>query len=543
MLSSLVSSIARGISAGTLMVGLVLASTAAGAQPRWSPLLVYPEASETYLEATSASLLVNGEAVVGIRMGSGAAAWPAVRERRSLATGFRRLRRIGPKEQLQGGPDVRLNRRREAVAAWTSGERGLVAARRTAAGVWTKSRETGLRDLPDSFGGEATIGLSDTGVARAANLSCDTAGTCVAMAAQSAAGAGTWQPLGVLTVGPRAPGSGRPVLAMGEQGDAIVTWVRALDGRVVVADLRRDATAWTEPEAVSSAGSPVGSLVADVGPAGAAVVAWTGTVPSAAPADGVARGVSLATRAPGAGGFAVPERVVGPATPAYVSDVAIDAPGNVAVAWNALDGEGGGTLEVTSRRVGQDGFAPPYTARTSSGEESLPDGDLRLAAARVFLFWDHHHGPGDNSVGAFVGSAGSSAYRRADYYSATGYPEALFAVAANGTGLAARTGLTIQNFDQRRWAGRPRAARLRLLSRSRRPVVRFTLNKRARVQAFALRAATGRAAGRTRPRLLSAGIRTIRLARVPRGNHRIVVRACTAARGCVDRVTPLTRIR
>jgi len=140
--------------------------------------------------------------------------------------------------------------------------------------------------------------------------------------------AGAWGADQILASG-RDASAGRPVVAIGDSGDAVVAWVWS--DWAVEAAVRAPDGRWSAPVRIVGGPRPVGSLSVSIDATGRAVVVWLRRV-GGVPGGGQLSAVLAAEHARGAVGWTVPVTLA-PKANAYIVRSGVDGAGTVVAAW------------------------------------------------------------------------------------------------------------------------------------------------------------------------------------------------------------------
>src|SRR3954471_15804740 len=216
-------------------------------------------------------------------------------------------------------PDVAVNARGDAAAAWThKGTASVDATTRSAGGNWRPAAKlTGLSVI-----GAPRVALDGSGHATAV-FAAVTGNSQPIFAAVSSAS--SWS--GAVELSPGSSGV-NPVIAVNDRGDAVAVWTGLDIGDVVMrASVRPAGGAWSKPKDLSVAAGGI-TTAADVAvaPDGRAVATWS-----------VGGAIEAAFYIP-ASGWAKTNTIV-PSTQLQSAEfprVAIDAGGNATVVWELL---------------------------------------------------------------------------------------------------------------------------------------------------------------------------------------------------------------
>ena len=260
-----------------------------------------------------------------------------------------------PVSTTAGAPDIAVNARGDAVAAWSVAGIDIEASFRPVGGAWS---------APVTFTGtvvsapEVAIGPDGTAL-----VSYDENGDAIVQRRNPATG--LWG------FGTSATSGGRASVAVDGQGNSYAAWIDNATGDVVVATAPAGGP-FGAPEFVSPAGAPVATQTSIAAAGGSAIAGWT--------RNGF---IETAVRPPG-GPWGSVDIVSGPTS--SQSDVALDAAGNAAAAYLQDDAglpraatafrPAGGTWELN-------GFVGPAGVQTATGPQMEIDGQGNAVAAFV----------------------------------------------------------------------------------------------------------------------------------------------------------------
>lgn len=276
--------------------------------------------------------------------------------------------------QNAGSPDLAFDALGTATAVWRRFDGvNFIAQTATRSGTaWGPPQDL---SAPGRDAAAPRVGVDDAGNAVAVWQRADDANLIRVQVAERPASTGTWGPARDLS-GPGGNASD-PVVVVESNGNATVLWLRAdASGSTVQTTYRPVGGDWTEPQALSRAGTNADQVAVVANPGGGVTAVWragghiqtagmaaTGAwgpvqdlSPPAAPAaepavainaagetavtwrtDGSPSTIQLVTRSPG-GGWSAPRGVSPGARTADAAQVGLDGSGNGAVTWLESDG-------------------------------------------------------------------------------------------------------------------------------------------------------------------------------------------------------------
>jgi hypothetical protein len=162
--------------------------------------------------------------------------------------------------------------------------------------------------------------------------------------------------------------------------------------------------------------------------------------------------------------------------------------------------------------------------------------DLWLDRGTVYVHWDNHHGPGDNSTGIKRRDPVTGAWTDANYLvfgtGGGGYGPAAFATAPGGRMIAVGVGMTVQNYDTNVTRPPPVARYAVARGLRRRAALTFALSRAARVHVRVDSVPSGAVVRRIADRLVRAGRHTIDLGRFRTGSYLLFLATCDRMTGC-----------
>jgi len=543
----------RRIHRTALLTGLAFAAVPAAALGSigLSPVRFFAAGSpfqDLLPDTTSAAVNSRGDAVVGelIRSASGRLATPTVRTRGGGRGPWSATIRLGKATADTSEPQVALNERGDAVAAFRRSG-GYVASRRLATG-W-RLRPIGA---PAPATDDATaVAVLPSGAARFVQAlpdpGCDPAATpCMWTVAifDQAGPASSWtRTAGELRAGPAQTLSP----ALGRRGDVLVAWASPGDPSTVIASRRLVTDADFEPAGPVAPPGIRGPVHSAVGGSGDAVVGW---VRPDAPGVGTTFTGSLevAVRGAASPAWRTPEIVAPAGTPNPDLAVAIDAAANVAASWTSLQGAAV-TLRAAIRMATAAQWTPAALLAIASGDgASIDDPVVLIESARAFVHLTTRLGPGANAPALAVGDPGGgwTVRRLTGNALPGGGPDPVDAVAAqapNGRLLLAASGLQVRDVDGTATLAPARATAVAVRVVDGRAAVGFRLAAAARVYVQRESGPSLRRVGEYPPLRLAAGPHVVQLGRLAAGRYRVTIGACNASRGCTTSRSVAFRIR
>jgi hypothetical protein len=346
--------------------GVIEASGRPAAAPSWQTALALSDAKKEAF-GPQVALDGRGDAVAAWESREGGEYAVEASTRTGLTGAWQTpvvVKKLGTEPTMDGRPDLAVNAAGEAVLVWMRlhlTERAVEASARTLGGVWQKPEI--LTETPEDQH-PAEVGIDAAGDATAV-WEDKRSGEVLTTGATKPAG-GKWQaPVSISKPGGNA---NEPRVAVDASGDAVAVWERFEGEELIEASTKPAGAGWGESVALSKPesgkGEPAGQQVA-IDDHGEAVAVWSRTNgPHAFIEVSVGRASNSTWRPPVAisgPGADVEER------PA----IGVDGNGNAVATWERLSG-GNEVIEAASGAAASGSWQPPVQLSEGGQEAGEP---------------------------------------------------------------------------------------------------------------------------------------------------------------------------